>query len=107
MPSVMRAAVAESLNVAQPEISRIEHQADLLLSTLGDYVAALGGELSLVARFGDADPVDLELSTLYSDDSESTLEPVVLPDPALVLQLGFSLGGLAEKERRFHEVDAA
>lgn len=46
--------LAEALDVTQANISRIEHEEDLYLSTLRDYVAALGGELELVAVFPDA-----------------------------------------------------
>ena len=45
--------LAEVLDVTQANISRIEHEEDLYLSTLRDYVAALGGELELVAVFPD------------------------------------------------------
>ena len=43
--------VAAALDVTQANVSRIEHEEDLYLSTLRDYVAALGGELQLVAVF--------------------------------------------------------
>jgi helix-turn-helix protein len=45
--------VAAALKKAQSEISRIESRSDYRLSTLKGYVAALGGELELVANFGD------------------------------------------------------
>ena len=51
---VTQSMVAETLGVTQANISRIEHEEDLYLSTLRDYVAALGGELELVAVFPDA-----------------------------------------------------
>lgn len=47
--------VAEKLNVAQGAVSRIEKQSDFLLSTLRDYVSALGGQLELRAVFPDGD----------------------------------------------------
>ncbi len=43
--------VAEDLHSSQANISRIEHQDDLLLSTLRGYVAALGGHLEVTAVF--------------------------------------------------------
>ena len=46
-------AVAETLGVTQANISRIEHEEDLYLSTLRSYVAALGGELEVNAVFPD------------------------------------------------------
>ena len=46
-------AVADSLEMSQANVSRIEHEDDLYLSTLRSYVAALGGELRLTAVFPD------------------------------------------------------
>ena len=43
--------VAQTLNVSQANISRIEHEEDLYLSTLRNYVAALGGRLEINAVF--------------------------------------------------------
>lgn len=44
-------SVAESLSVSQANVSRIEHGADVYLSTLDSYIAALGGKLVLSADF--------------------------------------------------------
>ena len=45
--------LAEALKKAQSEISRLEGRSDYRLSTLQNYVAALGGELEVVASFGN------------------------------------------------------
>jgi len=45
--------LAEKLGVTQANISRIEHEEDLYLSTLRAYVEALGGELRVKAVFED------------------------------------------------------
>lgn len=45
--------VAEAMGVAQAEVSRLEARADTKLSTVERYVKALGGEVEIVARFGD------------------------------------------------------
>lgn len=45
--------VAEVMGVAQAEVSRLENRLDTKLSTLERYVHALGGEIEIVARFGD------------------------------------------------------
>ena len=47
--------MAEILGVAQSEISKIEHRTDLYISTLAQYVEALGGELEIRAVFPDGD----------------------------------------------------
>jgi transcriptional regulator with XRE-family HTH domain len=48
-----QARLAESLGVNQGEISKIEHRTDLYLSTLTQYVEALGGTLEIRAVFRD------------------------------------------------------
>ncbi len=45
--------LAAALKKAQSEISRMENRSDYRLSTLERYVAALGGELEIVASFGN------------------------------------------------------
>lgn len=46
-----QAEIAEVLKVSQPNISKLEGKDDLRLSTLGGYVAALGGHLEVRAIF--------------------------------------------------------
>lgn len=48
-----QARLAEILEVAQSEVSKIEHRTDLYLSTLRSYIEAMGGELEIIARFPD------------------------------------------------------
>ncbi len=43
--------LAASLGLTQPGISRIENETDLFVSTLRNYVEALGGELEIAAVF--------------------------------------------------------
>lgn len=45
--------VADVLKVTQANVSRIEHESDLYLSTLRSYVEALGGRLEITAVFDD------------------------------------------------------
>lgn len=51
--NVTQEQLAEALEVTQPNVSRVEHQGDLYLSTLRSYIEALGGELELRAVFED------------------------------------------------------
>lgn len=51
--------VAQLLQIDQGNVSRIEQRTDLMLSTLRDYVAVLGGELRIVVEFPDRPPVTL------------------------------------------------
>jgi len=48
-------ALARRLNIGQGAVSRMEKQSDFLLSTLREYVGALGGNLELRATFPDGD----------------------------------------------------
>jgi DNA-binding XRE family transcriptional regulator len=50
---VSQATIAESLAVSQPNVSRIEREDDVYLSTLARYVQALGGHVEVVAVFPD------------------------------------------------------
>jgi transcriptional regulator with XRE-family HTH domain len=45
--------LATAMSVSQANVSRIEHEEDVYLSTLREYVHALGGELRLEAVFPD------------------------------------------------------
>ncbi len=51
--------LAEILGITQENISRIETRQDLLVSTLRRQVEALGGRLSLIAKFPDHPSVEL------------------------------------------------
>ena len=51
--------LAELLDVTQPAISKLEHAEDLRISTLRNYIEALGGELTIAAEFGDGRRVPL------------------------------------------------
>ncbi len=52
-------SVARQLGIGQDGVSRLEQRSDLLLSTLRRTVEAMGGSLSLVARFPDRPSVEL------------------------------------------------
>jgi DNA-binding XRE family transcriptional regulator len=51
--------MAEVLGIGQDSMSRLEQRSDLLISTLRNYVEAMGGKLSLVAECPDQEPVIL------------------------------------------------
>lgn len=58
--------VARKLGITQDSVSRLEQRSDLLLSTLRKTVEAMGGNLTLVAKFPDRAPV--VLSGIAEDD---------------------------------------
>lgn len=63
--------LARTLNVGQDTVSRYEQRSDMLLSTLKDYVEAMGGELDLVARFPNRRPVRIKALRDLSNDARS------------------------------------
>lgn len=52
---VTQVEVAKAMSVEQAAVSKLERRDDMYVSTLREYVKALGGELKLVASFPDAD----------------------------------------------------
>ena len=63
--------VAQELGINQENVSRIEKRADLLISTLSNYVGAMGGRLRLVAEFPDRPPIELAgIRALGREDSD-------------------------------------
>ena len=63
--------VSEKLHVNQAEVSKIERRTDLYVSTLQNFVSALGGELELVARFPDG---KVKISSFSDADHVGTVE---------------------------------
>lgn len=66
---ISQATMAETLDVSQPNISRIEAEDDVYLSTLARYVAALGGHLEVRAVFAE------ETVTLLRDPGDGDESP--------------------------------
>ena len=61
-----QASMAKQLGISQDGVSRLEKRSDLLLSTLRNYVEAMGGNLRLIAEFPDQPPVlSTEGDSLY------------------------------------------
>lgn len=52
--------IAKRLKVGQDAVSKLETRSDMYISTLRGFLAAMGGELELVARFKDRPAVRLE-----------------------------------------------
>src|SRR6478609_6488130 len=51
--------IAKALGITQDSVSRLEKRSDLLISTLQKTIQAMGGELSLLAKFPDGKPIVL------------------------------------------------
>lgn len=71
-------AVARRLRIKQENVSRIENRADLLISTLEQYVGALGGRLRFVAEFPNRPPVRIHGIGILAKD-KSTRKPAKTP----------------------------
>jgi len=54
-----QAELAKALHVGQDTVSRYEARTDMLLSTLQEYVEAMGGELELIAKFPNRRPIKI------------------------------------------------
>ncbi len=74
--ALTQASVARELGISQDAISRLEQRSDLLLSTLRRTVEAMGGSLSLIARFPDRPPVELAgIAETATPSAESRRSP--------------------------------
>ena len=55
-----QSTVAEAMKIAQPNISQIENRPDALISTLSQYIKALGGKLEIHAKFPDGQDIEIK-----------------------------------------------
>lgn len=55
-----QAAIADALNIAQGDVSKIERRTDVYVRTLRRYVEAAGGTLRIVADFPDSQPIEID-----------------------------------------------
>jgi transcriptional regulator with XRE-family HTH domain len=78
--------LAAALDVSQAQVSRIEKQADLLLSTLASYVDAMGGELELVARFPDHPPAYLTIGEIIGTERPGADCPAAVVDTKALVE---------------------
>jgi transcriptional regulator with XRE-family HTH domain len=82
--------MAEMLDVPQSSISRIEQRADMYLSTLRNYIHAVGGELRIQAVFPDGGTVVIDRFGEYEER------------PYLVEAMAESSGGFRLRARPLH-----
>jgi transcriptional regulator with XRE-family HTH domain len=76
--------MAQILGVGQDSVSRLEKRTDLHLSTLNNYINAMGGSLKLVAEFPDRSPVILDGLVELSID-ENQAQSLDTSEPANVI----------------------
>lgn len=70
--------LAATLDVPQSQISRIERQTDLYVSTLARYLEAMGGHLELVGVFDDC-RVSLTLGDLTRSAEDPNMDAPAMP----------------------------
>lgn len=68
-------SVAKALDMEQESVSRMERRTDLLLSTMRKYVAAMGGDLKLIAEFPNRPPIRIDTLGSLSERSEPDATP--------------------------------
>ncbi|HEY2154214.1 MAG TPA: XRE family transcriptional regulator [Isosphaeraceae bacterium] len=51
--------IARRLNVNQSAVSKLERRTDMYVSSLRDYLRAMGGDLVIMAKFPGQDPVQI------------------------------------------------
>jgi len=81
-----QADIAEMLDVPQSSISRLEHRADMYLSTLRSYIDAVGGKLQIQAVFPDGDTVVID----HFGDSDERALPTSFETIRDIRQAGFT-----------------
>ena len=56
--------LAETLNVNQPAVAKLEQRADVYVSSLRSYIEAVGGQLKIIAQFPDGEVTITNFSSL-------------------------------------------
>ena len=60
--------LAAQLDTTQPEVSKIERRVDMYVSTLRNFIQAMGGELEIIARFPDG---AVQISQFHALDGDA------------------------------------
>jgi hypothetical protein len=74
--------------VSQAQVSRVENQTDLYLSTLRDYVAAMGGELQIRVAFPDTGWTEVAVGDVTQTEEHVVEHRESLPDVSVVRLYG-------------------
>jgi transcriptional regulator with XRE-family HTH domain len=62
--------LAENLHVKQAAVSKLERRTDMYVSTLREFINAMGGELEITARFPDG---SVRINQFEDDESDVAL----------------------------------
>ena len=63
--------LAETLNVNQPAVAKLEQRADIYVSSLRSYIEAVGGRLKIIAEFPNGEITITNFSRLGGNDNNS------------------------------------
>ena len=55
-----QAKIAKELKIGQDSVSRLEKRSDMMMSTLRNYVSALGGTMRVMVEFKDRPAIELK-----------------------------------------------
>lgn len=84
---VSQRTVGENLHVNQAAVSKIERRTDMYISTLREYIEAMGGELDIIARFPDRPPVRINQFEELGDSEIANREGVLVAANAAYAEL--------------------
>lgn len=76
-----QADIASALNITQPSVSKIEKQTDMHLSTLRNYVEAVGGELELTVKLPKRPALRIHLGDIAAVSGAPLRKKNVEPSP--------------------------
>ena len=78
---VTQTQIADQLQVRQASIAKLERRSDLRLTTLNNFIEAMGGSLVISARFPDGTERELRFPGLASGEAAERDRPLPGPDP--------------------------
>ncbi len=69
-----QADIAQYLGIKQENVSRLERRNNVHLSTLKDYIHALGGKLHLIVEFPNQEPIEIkDVENIEASDSQESI----------------------------------
>ena len=94
--------LAKRLNIGQDAVSKLEHRADMYLSTLSDFVRAAGGSLELTARFPSGEVHLISLGGTAAQPAKTTKSDRAEKEAAANASITNVLPSFASKRRATH-----
>ena len=73
--SLTQQDVAETLNVNQPAVAKLEQRADIYVSSLRNYIEAAGGRLKIIAEFPEGEVAITNFASVGDLDEPTAEQP--------------------------------